>query len=49
MGILASMMPLLAVGLSVLLLGEAATVGGVFGELPRDTLMRAPAQIGSPA
>jgi drug/metabolite transporter (DMT)-like permease len=33
MGILASMMPLLAVGLSVLLLGEAATVGGVFGGL----------------
>ena len=33
MGILASMMPLLAVGLSVLLLGEAPTVGGVFGGL----------------
>ncbi len=33
MGILASMMPLLAVGLSVMLLNEAATVGGVFGGL----------------
>ncbi|WP_317204143.1 DMT family transporter [Janthinobacterium sp.] len=33
MGILASLMPLLAVGLSVLLLGEAATVGGVAGGL----------------
>ncbi|MDC8759153.1 DMT family transporter [Janthinobacterium fluminis] len=33
MGILASLMPLLAVGLSVLLLGEAATVGGVGGGL----------------
>lgn len=33
MGILASMMPLLAVGLSVLLLGEAATVGAVAGGL----------------
>ncbi|UQV47434.1 DMT family transporter [Janthinobacterium lividum] len=33
MGILASLMPLLAVGLSVLLLGEAPTVGGVFGGL----------------
>ena len=31
MGILASMMPLLAVGLSLLLLGEAATVGAVAG------------------
>ncbi|KAB8041801.1 DMT family transporter [Janthinobacterium aquaticum] len=33
MGILASMMPLMAVGLSVLLLGEAATVGAVAGGL----------------
>jgi len=33
MGILASLMPLLAVILSVLLLGETATVGGVFGSL----------------
>ncbi|MET3131704.1 drug/metabolite transporter (DMT)-like permease [Oxalobacteraceae bacterium GrIS 1.11] len=33
MGILASMMPLLALGLSVLWLGEAASVGGVLGGL----------------
>lgn len=31
MGILASLMPLLAVGLAVLLLGEAATIGSVLG------------------
>lgn len=31
MGIVVSLVPLLAVGLSVLLLGEAATVGGVMG------------------
>ena len=33
MGILASLMPLMAVGFSVALLGDKATVGGVFGGL----------------